>query len=337
MKKLDCGNHPNEVRFPNDGYAGRGGKWSFRVHKGLAEEIGTSRSIVLMMFEYLCNSCNHFHDGRFWSYQSLRKMSYMFFGFIEKSALDKIIKQLVAVGYLLRRVENGRMYYALGDKVFDIESATFTRAEDGRITGFFNDDFMFLAKSYIDEMGGDLKKAIVYKQVLHFISRSEVISDGIKLTHIDMQDLTDILGFSIGTVSTKLSQLENEGYIKREKSGKRYVYSAGEKLYSMETVILSYVKTKEERRLQKKNKNKCTNANTRTSNNKTAQSQKFTHQPPPEDLSIQIAGFRKNPMLVEEYCEMDFASRVIFIQSKLKLQQESAYLVVAELDRELIA
>jgi len=68
--------------------------------------------------------------------------------------------------------------------------------------------------------------------------------------------------------------------------------------------------------------------------NQSSKQTQFTHQPPAEDLSVQIAGLRKSPMFMEEYNEnADFANRVMFIQKKLKLPQEQAYVIVPELDK----
>jgi len=69
--------------------------------------------------------------------------------------------------------------------------------------------------------------------------------------------------------------------------------------------------------------------------NQSSKQTQFTHQPSEDDLSVKISGLRKNQIFMEEYAEIDgdFVNRVIFIQKKLKLPQQQAYLIVPELDK----
>ena len=96
----------------------------------LAEKYGPSEAIILnhMLYWITHNSMNHknYHDGRFWTFNSIRELAKQF-PYFSKSQVGRFIKSLVKKGVLITGNYNRHRYdrtkwYALKDQKYFLEN-----------------------------------------------------------------------------------------------------------------------------------------------------------------------------------------------------------------------
>jgi len=72
-----------------------------RIHPTLASQIGLNESIMLLQLEFLISiSTSEKHDGRDWTFQSVRDLQENYFPFWSHMTVNRVIKSLEEKGYI---------------------------------------------------------------------------------------------------------------------------------------------------------------------------------------------------------------------------------------------
>ena len=113
-----------------------------RLNPSLAVEIGLNESLILLQIEFWISITDNVHDGRYWTYQSVRDIREKAFPFWSISTINRAINSLINEGYLIEGNYNKHSYdktrwFALNpDKLKVLKSISF-RSDDTRV--FQND------------------------------------------------------------------------------------------------------------------------------------------------------------------------------------------------------
>jgi len=81
-----------------------------RINIELAKEIGFARSIIFLQIEFLISICDHFKDGKWWTYQTSRGLAKDFFPWWTHTTVDRHLRQLIDKQYLHEGNYNQRKY-----------------------------------------------------------------------------------------------------------------------------------------------------------------------------------------------------------------------------------
>jgi len=81
-----------------------------RINIELAKEIGFARSIIFLQIEFLISICDHFKDGKWWTYQTSRGLAKDFFPWWTHTTVDRHLRQLIDKQYLHEGNYNKRKY-----------------------------------------------------------------------------------------------------------------------------------------------------------------------------------------------------------------------------------
>ena len=71
-----------------------------RINIDLAKEIGFARSIIFLQIEFLISICDHFKDGKWWTYQTSRGLAKDSFPWWTHTTVDRHLKQLIKMELL---------------------------------------------------------------------------------------------------------------------------------------------------------------------------------------------------------------------------------------------
>lgn len=93
---------------------------SMRIDSRLAKEIGFEDSVVLLQLEFLIGVSQHEHDGRLWTFQSLRSLNKEQFPWWSPATLSRIIKrleqrELVIIGNFNKTEWDKTQWFALNE------------------------------------------------------------------------------------------------------------------------------------------------------------------------------------------------------------------------------
>jgi DNA-binding PadR family transcriptional regulator len=93
---------------------------SMRIDSALAKEIGFEDSIVLLQLEYLIGISQHEHDGRLWTFQSLRNLNKEQFPWWSPATLGRILKrlekrELIVIGNFNKTEWDKTQWFALNE------------------------------------------------------------------------------------------------------------------------------------------------------------------------------------------------------------------------------
>ncbi|GEM_PF-6541209 len=80
-----------------------------RLSAELAQEIGLNESIVFLQLEYLVAISGHEHDGRLWTYQSVRDLERQF-PYWSTATINRTLRNLVEMGLLIQGNYNTAKY-----------------------------------------------------------------------------------------------------------------------------------------------------------------------------------------------------------------------------------
>ncbi len=94
---------------------------ALRVSPELAVEIGFNESIVLLQLEFLISISDHVHEGRVWTYQSVRDLQRHHFPWWSIATISRTLKQLqeqelILIGNFNRAGFDKTQWFALNEK-----------------------------------------------------------------------------------------------------------------------------------------------------------------------------------------------------------------------------
>lgn len=93
---------------------------ALRISPELAVEIGFNESIVLLQLEFLISISDHVHEGRVWTYQSVRDLQQHHFPWWSIATISRTIKQLqvqelILIGNFNRAGFDKTQWFALNE------------------------------------------------------------------------------------------------------------------------------------------------------------------------------------------------------------------------------
>ncbi len=95
-----------------------------RISPKLAQEIGFIESIVFLQLEFLVSISSHNHDGRKWTYQSVRHLQNEYFPWWSISTINRTIRSLEKQGLIVIGNYNKRAYDRTRWFAIDLEKAS---------------------------------------------------------------------------------------------------------------------------------------------------------------------------------------------------------------------